>query len=108
MAEGAVRLPSGRLMPKAAQRRLEICWGESSLESKALAVDRLASASISGIPPVFCGAGRSMDWAKRLPAMNRAMKTGKVRFTAQPCAKPVSSSTEILLPGVLVGWLDAI
>src|ERR1035438_2555755 len=80
LAEGAVRLPLGRLMPKAAQRRLESCRGESSLESKALAVDRLASASISGMPPVFCGTGRSMDCARRLPAMNAAAKIDNVRF----------------------------
>jgi len=29
-----------------------------------------------------------MDCAKRLPAMNAAAKTDKVRFMAQPCAKP--------------------
>src|SRR5208282_2765745 len=95
LAEGAVRLPSGRLIPKAAQRRLESCRGESSLESKALAVDRFASASIRGMPPVFCGAGRSTDCAKRPPAKIAAAKMDKVRFMAQPCAKHLLSSTEI-------------
>src|SRR6056297_81456 len=67
MAEGAVRFPeSGRLMPKAAQSRLEsICAGSFSL-LKCRVECRSFNVCIKGLPVSFCGAGRSMalnSWA---------------------------------------------
>ena len=63
LADGAVRLPSGRLMPNEAYSKVESCWGDKSLESNALAVERFANASNKGIPPDFWGAGSLMSWA---------------------------------------------
>ena len=53
LADGAVRLPSGRLMPKHAQSKLESWLGDKSLESNSLPVERFAKASIRGMPPDF-------------------------------------------------------
>jgi hypothetical protein len=53
MADGAVRLPSGRLMPKHAQSKLESWLGDKSLESNSRPVERFAKASIKGMPPDF-------------------------------------------------------
>src|SRR5215469_2327673 len=64
LAEGAVRLPSGRFMPKEDQSSVESCWSVNSLESNALAVERFPNASNKGMPPVFCGGGSLMSCEK--------------------------------------------
>ena len=53
-------LPPERLMPKPAHNKSESCCGVRSRASKERDVERLASASISGRPPVLWGAGSSM------------------------------------------------
>jgi len=50
-------------MPNEAYSKVESCWGDKSLESNALAVERFANASNKGIPPDFWGAGSLMSWA---------------------------------------------
>jgi len=46
------------LIPHAAHSRFDSCWSESERAgSSERFVARFESASISGIPPVFCGAG---------------------------------------------------
>src|ERR1039457_3578710 len=97
-ADGAVRLPSGRLTPKADQSRLEICCGERSLVAKARAVDRFASASINGIPPVFCGAGSSMDCARRFPARKAARRMDNFSFNFTPIPPEIEKKC----------WLDGL
>jgi hypothetical protein len=56
MAEGAVRCPfSGRLMPNAAQRRLESICEDSFSELNERDVLRSLRVCMSGRPPVVCG-----------------------------------------------------
>src|SRR5512143_3336802 len=55
MAEGAVRRPSGRLMPFAAHRRSDRSWALRSLSDQSRTEARLAKASMTGSPRVLFG-----------------------------------------------------
>src|SRR5579859_28148 len=57
IAEGAVRRPSGRLIPKAAQSKFDSVCGESVLEPNSRVDLRSLRISIRGRPPVVCGGG---------------------------------------------------
>ena len=75
----AVRL-SARLYPHAAHNRSDsVCFGSSRL-SKSRDECRLASASIRGIPPVRCGAGRSISCAASTVAKSTASSVVTVFF----------------------------
>jgi len=60
-AEGAVRLPSGRFIPKAAHKRFDrVCIG--SFSPLNVRVDILSfNADMSGFPPSLWGLGSCMD-----------------------------------------------
>src|SRR5208337_529804 len=57
MAEGAVRRPSGRLIPKAAQSKFESVCSESVPEPNSRVDLRSLRTSIRGRPPLVCGDG---------------------------------------------------
>src|ERR1017187_5354571 len=57
MAEGAVRRPSGRLIPKAAQSKFESVCGESVPEPNSRVDLRSLRTCIRGRPPSVCGGG---------------------------------------------------
>src|ERR1039457_6873994 len=59
-AEGAVRLPSGRFTPYAAQSRFESACGDSFSGLNSLPLWRALRACISGMPPVVFGLGSEM------------------------------------------------
>ena len=60
MAEGAVRPPSRRFLPKAAHSRFESTGSGSGLRANSREDRRFASACISGKPPRLSGAGSLM------------------------------------------------
>src|SRR5208337_1901887 len=57
IAEGAVRRPSGRLIPNAAHSRFESVCGESMPDPNSRVDLRSLRTSIRGRPPVVCGGG---------------------------------------------------
>src|ERR1035437_1813229 len=59
-AEGAVRLPSGRFTPYAAQSRFESACGDNLSVLNSLPLLRALRACISGMPPVVFGLGSWM------------------------------------------------
>src|SRR5450759_663783 len=59
-AEGAVRLPSGRFTPYAAQSRFESACGDNFPVLNSLPLWRALRACISGMPPVLFGLGSGM------------------------------------------------
>ena len=60
IADGAVRPPSGRLMPLAAHNRLASRGNGNSLRENSRIERRRAIASINGMPPDLSGAGREI------------------------------------------------
>jgi hypothetical protein len=61
MAEGAVRLPSGRLTPAAAHKRSDNVCCESGLSDISRVLRLLLKTSIKGFPPSLLGAGSVMS-----------------------------------------------
>jgi hypothetical protein len=86
MADGAVRRPSGRLMPKAAQSKFESVCCESVPEPNSRVDLRSLRTSIRGRPPIVCGSG---SW------------TGLSACAAEIAEKQIVTSASVTTNGAL-------
>src|SRR5512140_1163829 len=88
IAEGAVRRPSARLIPKAAQSKFESVCGESVSEPNSRVDLRSFRTSIRGRPTVVCAGGSWTAFSacpaamaeKLTVARTRLKRNGELRF----------------------------